>query len=271
MASNRLTATAFTALALTAGLAVLPRAYADQPAGKDHERLAAWATKLGLSDEQQQRVHKICTEFAEKAEPAEEQLWKLHHEAIDAVKGVLTTEQREKLPEAIKTEVGKECRAVEDKLGLSEEQRQKVESIRTEYEPKFREVCSQSTEAARKKMHQLRSEFFGDLRGVMNDDQKVKFWGVLRQEFHQWRDPVARHEHLEAVGEQLGVNADQKAQIQRIIAEYQPKIDRQATQLRDTFHEERTSIEKVLSDEQRTKAQDMWKDIGASFGTKGRE
>jgi Spy/CpxP family protein refolding chaperone len=271
MASHRLTVTALTALALVAGLAVLPRAYADQQAGKDHQRLAAWASKLGLSNEQQERVHKICSEFAEKAEPAEEQLWKLHHEALDAVKGVLTQEQREKLPAAIKTEIGKECRAVEDKLGLSEEQRQKVETIREEYEPKFREVCSQSTETARKKMHELRSEFFGDLRGVLSDDQKTKFWGVLRQEFHQWRDPVARHTHLEAIGEQLGVNADQKAQIQKIIAEYQPKIDKLATQLRDTFQEERTTIEKVLSDEQRTKAQDMWKNIGVSFGAKSRE
>jgi len=269
MASHRLAVTALTALALAAGPAVLPWASADQSAGK--ERLAAWASKLGLSNDQQERVHKICEEYAEKAEPTEEQLWKLHHETLDAVKGVLTQEQREKLPAAIKAEMGKECRALADKLGLSEDQRQKVERIRDEYEPKFRELCSQSTENARKQMRQLRSAFFADLRQVLNDDQKAKFFGVLRQEFHQWRDPVARHQHLEAVAEQLGVSADQKAQIKKVCDEFQPKVEKVATQLKETFQEERAAIGKVVTDEQRTKAQEMWKDIGGRFGFKGRE
>jgi Spy/CpxP family protein refolding chaperone len=271
MASHRLAVTALTALALAAAPAFLNRANADQPGGKDRERLTAWASKLGLSADQQERIHKICTECAERAEPVEEQLWKLHHEAFDQVKGVLTPEQQEKLPSAIKNEIAKECRAMEDKLGLSEEQRQKVEKVREEYEPKFREVCSQATETARKQMRELRSEFFAGLRGVLNDDQKAKLFGVLRQEFHQWRDPVARQQHLEAIGEQLGVNAEQKTQIQKIRSEYEPKIERLATQLKDTFQEERASVEKVLTDEQRTKAQEMWKQIGGAFGIKGRE
>jgi Spy/CpxP family protein refolding chaperone len=271
MASRRFAMTALTALALAASLAVLPRLAADQPAGKNRERLAAWATKLGLSSDQQERIHKICEEYAEKAEPTEEQLWKLHHEAMDAVKGVLTPEQQEKLTTTVKTVMGRECRELADKFGLSEEQRQKVERIREEYEPKFREVCAQGNETSRKQMRQLRSEFFGDIRQVLNDEQKAKAWGVLRQEFHQWRDPVARHQHLEAIGEQLGVSADQKAQIKKIHDEFKPRIEKLATQLKDTFHEERESIAKILTDEQRTKAQEMWKDIAGRFDFKGRE
>jgi len=270
MASHRLAVTVLTALALVAGPAFLTRAHAEQPGGKDKERLSAWATKLGLSNDQQERVHKICSEYAEKAEPVEEQLWKLHHEALDSVKGILTEEQRQKLPTAIKAEVTKECRMVADKLGLNEDQRQKVEKIRDEYEPKFREICSQSTETARKQMRQLRSEFLADLRQVLNDDQKAKFFGVLRQEFHHWRDPVARHQHIEALAEHLGMNAEQKSQLQKIRAEYQPKVEQLATQLKETFQEERASIEKVLSDEQRTKAQEMWKDM-IPFGVRSRE
>jgi Spy/CpxP family protein refolding chaperone len=270
MASHRHVVTALTALALAAGLAVLPRAYADQSAG-NHERVAAWASKLGLSNEQQVRVQKICDQYAERAEPIEEQLWKLHHEEFDQVKGVLTPEQRDKLPNAIKMVIGKECRALEDKLGMSDEQRQKVETIREEYEPKFREVCSQSSEDARKKMRELRSEFINDLRRVLNDDQKTKAWGVLRQEFHQWRDPLARHMRVDEIGEQLGVNADQKAQILKIHAEYRPKIEPQITQLKETFEQERAAIDQVLNDEQRTKAHEMWKDLGGIFIIKGRE
>ncbi len=271
MASQRLTVTALTALALTVSAAVSARDDNKQAGGKDQERLAAWASKLGLSTQQQERIHTLCNEFCEKADPVAEQLWKLHHEEFDAMKGVLSEEQREKLPAAIKNLMTRECRAFTDKLGLSEDQRQKVGSIREEYEPKFREVCAESSETARKKMHELKSEFFGDIRRVLTDDQRGKFWGVLHEEFHQWRDPVARHERMEELGEQLGVSADQKAQIQKIRSEFQPKIDKLATQLKDFHHEERASIEKELTEEQRTKAHDMWKDLGANASIKARE
>jgi hypothetical protein len=268
MASHRLVVTALTALALVAGTS---RLYADQASGGDRERLTAWASKLGLNQQQQERIHKICNEFAERAEPVEEQLWKTCHESFDQVKGVLTQEQRAKLAAGIKAAMTKECRMLGEKMGLTEDQREKVAKIREEFEPRFQEVCTQGTEAARKQMRELRSEFFGEIRRVFNDDQKSKLFGVLRQEFHQLRDPVARHEHLEAVAEQLGLTPEQKSQVQKIHAEYRPKIERLATQLKEICHEERTSISKELTDEQRTKAHEMWKDLGSTFGIKSRE
>jgi Spy/CpxP family protein refolding chaperone len=271
MTSHRLAVTALTALALTAGLAITTRAYADQSAGTDQERLGAWASKLGLNQQQQEKVQKICSDFREKAEPTEEQLWKLSHEEMDAVKGVLTPEQREKLPNAIKAEMTKECRMMADKLGLSDDQRQKINSIREEYEPKFREVCADSSETARKKMRELRSEFLADVRRVLNDNQKAKFFGVIREEFHQWRDPAMRHERLEEIADQLGVSSEEKAQIKKIHQEYQPKIERLVSQLKDTFHEERSAIDSVLTDDQRTKAHEMWQNLGAAAGIKGRD
>jgi hypothetical protein len=270
MASHRLAVTALTALVLTTAATVVNQSYADQSAGPDRERLSAWASKLGLDQQQQERVQKTCSEYAEKAEPVEEQLWKLHHEEFDAAKGVLTQEQRDKLPAAIKTVMDKECRKVAEKLGLSDDQRQRVAKIREEYEPKFREVCAESTETARKKMRELRSQFFADMRQVLNDDQKAKFFGVLREEFHQWRDPVARHEAMQEIGEQLGVSADQKSQIEKIRAEYRPKLEPLVKQLKEVHQEERASINKILTDEQRTRAREMWKDI-IPFGLKSAE
>jgi Spy/CpxP family protein refolding chaperone len=263
MTLHRLAVAALTALALAASAA----ARADNPpGGKDQERMTAWASKLGLSNQQQEQIRKVCTDFEDRADPVEEQLWKLHHEAFDAVKATLTQEQRDKLPEVIKTDMAREGKALADKLGLSEEQRQKVERIREEYEPKFREVCSQSSDAARKQMHQLRSEFIHDVRQVLSDEQRAKFWGVMREEFHRWRDPVARHERLEELANQLGVSADQKAQIQKVCGEYRPRFEKAATQLKELCHEHRAAVEKVLTDEQRTKARDL---LQAFTGTSG--
>jgi Spy/CpxP family protein refolding chaperone len=268
MASHRLAVAALAALALAAGSAAVN---ADQPSGGRHPLMQAFASKLGLSQEQQQQMARIHGQFAERAEPIEEQLWKVHHEELDAVKGVLTSEQREKLPSAIKAEMGKECRAIATKLGLSDDQRQKVQAIRDEYEPKFREVCTQSSEDARKRVRQLRSEFIGELRGVLTDDQKAKFPGVLRQEISMWRDPTTRHEHLEAIGEQLGLNGEQRAQIRKIHAEYKPRIEREASQLKDIFREERSAMGNILNDEQRAKAREMWQNFAGDSGTRGRE
>jgi len=271
MASHRLLVTALTALALAAGTAALAREDTKKTGGGERELMAAWASKLGLSDQQQQQIHKVCEQYAERAEPVEEQLWKLSHEEFDAVKNVLTPEQREKLPEVIKAEMTREMRKVGDRLGLSEEQRRKIASIREEYEPKFREVCTQSSDSARKKMRELRAQFFADIRPVLTEEQRAKIPGVLREEFQQWRDPMARGERLEQVADQLGVTSDQKSQIQKIAAEYRPKVERLASQLKETFQEERASIEKVLTDEQRTKAHEMWKNVGASSGTRSRD
>ena len=127
------------------------------------------------------QIAKIKGQIAERAEPVEEHLWKLHHEEVEAMKGVLTREQRDKLPGAIRSEMKRELTAVADTLDLTPGQRQKLESIREEFEPRFRQVCAESSEAAHRQMRQLRSEFINDARQVLNDEQKSKFFGVLRE------------------------------------------------------------------------------------------
>lgn len=257
MASHRLAVAAFTTLALAAS--GMPAYANDDATANQPDRVTAWATKLGLSDQQREQVRSIRADYDKQADPVEEQLWKLYHEEYEAMKNALTDEQRAKLPSVVKTEMNKECQAVATKIGISEDQKQKIEKIREEYEPKFREFCTQSTEAARKKVHELKAEFFGAVRRELTDDQRTKFWGVLREEFRQWRDPVARHERLSEIADQLGVTPDEKTQLKKIYAEYQPKIDELASRVKDLWREERTAVEKVLTDEQRTKAQEMWK------------
>lgn len=242
--------------------------YADSDMTKGHEMMSAWANKLGLSDQQKEQVKSICEESKKKADPVEEKLWKEIHEEFAEMKNVLTEDQRQKLPTAIKTVRSKECQEIENKLGLNEDQKQKIARIRNEYEPKFYDVAQESTEAARKKMHELKSEFFSEIRQVLNQDQKAKLVGVLREEFHQWRNPEVRHERLMEVADQLGVNADEKAQLEKIHAKYQPKVQELFTQLKDVCQQERTSIEKILTDQQRMKAQEMWKDLGTSSSSK---
>jgi Spy/CpxP family protein refolding chaperone len=272
MVSYRLVLTGLTALGL-ATLGVL--AYAKADTGRSTEKLddqmAAWATKLGLSDQQKDQVRTICADFRQRSEPVEEQLWKQLHDEMGAMKGAMTEEQRAKLPEIIKSEINKECQTIADKLSLSEEQKQKIGKIREEYEPKFHELCSQSTEGARKKIHELKADFFAAIRKELNDDQRAKFCCVLREEFCQWRDPMARHNRMEEIANQLGVNADEKTQLKKVRAEYKSKTDELATKLKDMYREERAALEKVLTEEQRGKMQEMWKGLGVTSAPTSKE
>src|SRR5580704_5516565 len=69
---------------------------------KKHDHLEKLAAKLKLSDKQKEEIRKIHTDFDAKADPLEHQIWALHHEEHEAMKKVLTTEQRAKAPAAIK-------------------------------------------------------------------------------------------------------------------------------------------------------------------------
>ncbi len=110
-----------------------------------HERLRAAADKLGLSDEQRTKLREIHAPFREKYHALAEERRALLSAELKAISDQLTSEQREKVqnfcedhavvvgieidpndPEAIaqlRETISERLRAVADKLGLTEEQR----------------------------------------------------------------------------------------------------------------------------------------------------
>jgi len=261
--------TALAALTLTAAAAVFaadaPKA---EPAkGGHHDRLDAMAAKLGLSDQQKDEIRKVHEDFGHKVADAEHQLWTLHHEEHEAIGKVLNDEQRAKVPAALKEMRDKEVAKVEGELGVTDEQKKKLEPILEEHEKKFRELAAQGAEG-REAFHHQRHEFHQAIAKELPDEQRAKLPGVLREEYHQWRDPATRREHLKALADELGLSKDQREKIKTIHQEFDEKTKGPAGQVKQLREEEHAAVDKVLTAEQRTKVQELRKEREAGEKSK---
>jgi len=263
MVGHRIALTAIALLTLAAGAG---RLLAEEERGKAEgarpDRLESLAAKLGLDAQQKEQVHKIESDFHKKAEPLEQRLWSLHREEFAAMRKTLSEDQRAKLPEVIKSACGQELQAISDKLGLSDDQKQRLMKIRQEYEPKFRALMDEKAEtgaAGFKQFRELRFAAHRAMREVLTEDQRAKVPGILREEFQKWQDPTARREMLGTIADKLGLSNDQKEQLRKIQADYNRQMEEPTAQFKQMHHEEHEAIEKVLTPEQRTKFEDMMK------------
>jgi len=251
--------TAFAILALAVGGRLVADDPKAEPPGKGHDRLEAMAAKLGLNDKQKEEIKTIHTDFDKKAGDMEHQLFALHHEEHEAMSKVLTDDQRAKLPGLLKAMRDKELEKIAGELGLNADQTKKLEAVREEHETKFHEVAGQQGDEARARFHQLRHELFEAIGKELTAEQKEKLPGILREEYHQWRDPVARREHLKAIGGELGLNDDQKEQIKKIHKEYDQKAEPLTIRIKQVHEDEHTAVNEVLTPDQRTKLADLRK------------
>jgi len=264
MVWHRVAGLALAILVLVAGARLLG---ADEKKAKgDHDRVDALAAKLGLNEEQKEKIRKIHADFDKKEDPIEHRLQTLHHEEREAISKVLTKEQRDKVPEVMKGEMQKEWDKVAAKLGLNEDQKAKARKIHEEYGPKFRALASGKGERSEGEFRKLRHQEFEAVGGLLTAEQRGKLPGLMRQEFHEWRDPATRREHLKALADKLGLSAEQRDQAKKIHEEYEPKIHKEAEQLRELHSEEHKAMEAVLTDAQRTKLHELHK--GGGKGSK---
>ena len=258
MAWRRMAVTAFAIGLLAAG----GRLAADEPKAepaKGHDRLDAMAAKLGLNDQQKEEIRKIHTKFDKTLSDAEHQLWALHHEEHEAMSKVLTDEQRAKLPMVLKAARDKELQTIAGKLGLSDDQKKKLEAVREEHEQKFHELAAKGDEG-RAQFHELRHVFYEAIGKELTDDQRAKLPGLLREEYHEWRDPATRRDHLKAIGEELGLTAEQKDSMKKIHDDFDQKTAEPAAALTQLREDEHAAVDKVLTADQRTKLQELRKE-----------
>jgi len=269
MVRHRLAALALAVLLLTAGKGWLTAQESKEGAkGKHHdihhELLEAFAAKLGLTSQQKEQIHKIHADFDHKMHEVEHQLWTLHHQEREALEKVLTKEQRAKVPHILHEEMDKEARKIADKLGLSEDQRHRMQKIRSEYDKKIHGLEGKKGEKTFEQVRHLRHEELHALYKELTSEQRAKVPGILRAEFSQYRNPATRSQHLRAIGDKLGLSPEQREKAKKIHAEYAPRLEKQVDQLHKIFHEEHEAIAKVLTADQRAKVKELFKGWGGS-------
>ena len=164
-----------------------------------------------------------------------------------------------KLPGVLKASRDKEFEALADKIGLTGEQKKKLEEVREENEKKFREAAAQQGDEGRRQFRELRREFYAAIGKELTDEQRAKLPGVLRTEYHVWRDPEARREFLKGIGDELGLSAEQKEELKKIRSEYNEKTEKPLADLKQLRQDEHAAVDKVLTAEQREKVQELRK------------
>src|SRR5262249_35496182 len=95
-------------------------------------------------------------------------------------------------------------------------------------------------------------------RKVLKPEQYAKLPSIQHQDFHEWHDFALRPEHLKAIGEQLGLSAEQRKQLQQIAASAAKKGEEPMAQLKKLCKEQCMSLEMVLNAEQRAKVHECF-------------
>jgi Spy/CpxP family protein refolding chaperone len=241
-------------------MAMADRVCAAEPGepAKKQEHLERLAVKLKLDDQQKDEIRKITADLDAQAGPLEQQLWALQLEQREAMKTVLTPEQRARMPEALKALADQQFEKAVAPLKLSDEQKAAIAKIRADYGPKFHELAlSKDSGEHPQQFTKLRHQMVKAIRAQLNDEQRDKLPLVLREQHRFWHDPASRREVFNALGETLGVSAEQKQQFYRLHQEYEPKVRPLHAELRKLHQEEHAAIGRVLTDEQRA----QWKEL----------
>jgi Spy/CpxP family protein refolding chaperone len=253
MASRR-TAMFTIAIALTASVAW---AADDKAPGQCMRN--AFAAKLSLNDEQKEQFAKICSESEAKAAPVCEKMWKIHCEHQEAMLQILSTGQRDKLPEVMNTERAKVLDHAAKKLELTAEQRKQAEKICTDYEAKYPKHGDRNDPAKVKQYHELKAAQFEEFCKILTDDQRVKLPVMILEELQNGRTMTAKSEFRASLDEKLGLDAEQKTRCDKVCDLYAPKIDEQKAQLLQICKDSQAAVDKILNDAQRTKFQEFVK------------
>jgi Spy/CpxP family protein refolding chaperone len=225
----------------------------------NQDRLERFAAKLQLDDKQREEIRRIAAAFDVKTSPVEYQRSALHREELQAVKKLLTPAQQALMPQILKALADQQFETAVAPLNLTDEQSAAITKIRAAYAPKFHEVAvaKDNGENQQQRFGELRQQMLKAIRAELTDAQRDKLPLVLGEQQRFWHDPASRRELFTALGETLGVNAEQKDQVRRLQEQYDPRVRAVNVELRKLHQEEHAAIGAVLTDEQRA----QWKEL----------
>jgi len=258
MSCFRLAVVALLATAtLTAG-----RLAADDAKAKGNCIINAFATKLGMTPEQKTEIQKVHAMTEQKAAPICEQIFKLHSEHQQAVLQILSPEQKAELPAVMKAEKMKMLQGVAMKLELTEDQKKQAMKLCDEASAKFEELAKMEEGKRSERFQTLKNEQFEAFCQILTDDQRVKLPVLIHEEMQSGRTPTAKSDIRNAIVEKLKLTEDQTTRLDKVCTDFATKIDEQKMAVRTIFKDKQTAMEKILTDEQKVKFQQIVKSTG---------
>jgi Spy/CpxP family protein refolding chaperone len=238
------------------------------------ERLQGAAEKLGLTDDQRDKIREAHAPFAEKYRAQRAERRELIESELRAISHVLTPEQREKVRNyidgrivraAVAQTVAERLNAAADKLGLTSEQRGQLREIHAPFREKYRAMGAERRKLLQSELKAISAVLTPEQREKVRDffEDRVIVVGIEvdpndPQSIAQLRETVA--ERLNAAADKLGLTAEQRDKIREAGTSFREKYRAQMAERRELRQSELQALGKVLTPEQREKARNFVED-----------
>jgi Spy/CpxP family protein refolding chaperone len=257
-----------------------PIAWAEEAVLHDSFAHRLWlaAENLGLSSEQRYQIKERLAGTTEKYRAQRRARRELVNAEFRAIAEVLSPEQREMarrylserlVTAAIAQSVSERLQAAADKLGLTQDQRQRIMDISKSFDEKYEKLCDDRRELLKSELKSLGEiltpeqrekvrNYFEDrvvLIDVQLDPNDPRAVAMLKE-------TIA--ERLEAAADKLGLTEDQRAKIKAAYSGVAAAYTAQREQRETLRKEELKAMGDILTPEQREKAKNYFADYMSS-------
>jgi Spy/CpxP family protein refolding chaperone len=236
------------------------------------ERLQAAADKLGLTEEQREKIRQACAQFAQQHRQNREARRALVEAEFQQIAKALTPEQREKARRAISERVvlavctqrlADRLEDAADTLKLTDEQRQKIR--------KQVEASASQFEQAREERQALLHKELKAISEILTPEQRQQVRDfchdrvvVIKLDVDALRDPQVREmlketvaERVEAAADALKLTDDQRQKIREKSKEFMAEYKAQREKREQMRRAELEAISAILTPQQRQQVQDF--------------
>jgi Spy/CpxP family protein refolding chaperone len=238
-------------------------------------KLRVAAGGLGLTSEQRYQIKQRLAGSAEKYREHRRARRGLVEAEFKAISDVLSPDQREKARQyveqrlvtaSIAQSVAERLQAAADKLGLTQDQRQRVIDTYKNFDEKYEKLADDRREL-------LKSEL-KSLGEILTPEQREKVHNYFEdhvvmvdvrldpndpQAVAMLKETIA--ERLEATAEKLGLTEDQRAKIKAAVSNFSTTYTTQREQRESLRKEELKALGEILTPEQREKVKNYFADF----------
>jgi Spy/CpxP family protein refolding chaperone len=238
------------------------------------ERIQSAGENLALTDEQRQKIRDLHSPFADKYRANRAERRSLVETELKAILEDLTPEQKEKarryvegqmVHAAVVQSVAERLRTAAERLGLTDEQRNKIRETHASYVDKYRALGRERRALLHDELKAISEQLTSDQRDRVRDlcEDRVVVVGIEidpndTDAIAELRETIA--ERLQAVADKLGLSVEQRSKIREAHSAFAEKYEAQRTQRRDLRREELKALGAVLTPEQLEKVKSYIED-----------
>ena len=238
------------------------------------EKVQAVAERLGLTQEQRDKIKETHRSFEAQRQALRDQRRDLYQSDLKSIGDILTPEQRKQVDDLIEDRVdapkadegpiawaeeallhdsfAHKLRVAAEQLGLSSEQRYQIKERLAGSVEKYREQ--------RRARRELVEAEFKAIAEVLSPEQREKARRYLEQRLVTASIVQSVSDRLQAAADKLGLTPEQRQRIIDAYKSYDEKYEKLSDDRRELLKSELKSVSEILTPEQREKVRNYFQD-----------